>query len=323
MAYKEEFQSNNADLQTILDVINAMPGGTTIEISSFIPTNSGGNTYKSKFNDNNIDLQKLLEMALSLPNSLRITYNANGGTFTNGNTNIVEYTESEGIGTVTKISKTDNVSEDGLTYDTAGYGNNKSVNDIIKIDGSESLEITITYQTESTSYDWVCIYDNTVTPSSSNSSSSISNKLGGTTKTTKTFTVNGDTVQIYFKSDVSVSNYYGYYAIVTGTGKIMIKSVLFGVEEMPTRDGYEFGGWYLDVACSDGKELDLNNTNSNITVYAKWNKSVDAALAAALIDFEYTYNAQDDTVTLISWKGTLNGVPSTEIVIPDDTRIIL
>lgn len=67
MVYKTEFQSNNADLQTILDTINAMSGGTTIETSSFIPADSGGSTYKSKFQDNNIDLQKLLEMALALP----------------------------------------------------------------------------------------------------------------------------------------------------------------------------------------------------------------------------------------------------------------
>lgn len=323
MAYKEEFQSNNAGLQTILSTINSLRGGTTITSSSFVPTNSGKNTYKSKFNDNNIDLQKLLEIALSLPIPITITYNANGGSFINDNVNIVEYAGRESTSTITKISKTDNVSEDGLTYDTAGYGNNKSVNDIIKIDGSESLEITITYETESTDYDWVCIYDGTVTPSSSNYSSSISNRLGGRTKITKTFTVNGDTVQIYFRSDGSVSNFYGYYAVITGASKKMIKSILSGVEEIPSRDGYEFGGWYLDAACSDGKELHLDNITSNTIVYAKWIKGIDEALAMALIDFEYTYNAQDDTVTLISWKGTLNGIPSTEIVIPDDTRIIL
>lgn len=66
MAYKFEFQSNNADLQSILDTINAMPDGTTVETGSFTPTNSGGSTYKSKFQDNNIDLQRILEMVLSL-----------------------------------------------------------------------------------------------------------------------------------------------------------------------------------------------------------------------------------------------------------------
>lgn len=45
-------------------------------------------------------------------------------------------------------------------------------------------------------------------------------------------------------------------------------------------------------------------------------------LATKLIDFEYTDNG-DGTVTLTAWKETLNGVPSTELVIPDDSRIIL
>ena len=67
MAYKSEFQANNADLQSILNTINAMNGGSEVE-STFVPTNSGGDTYKSKFQDNNADLQKILDMVLSLPN---------------------------------------------------------------------------------------------------------------------------------------------------------------------------------------------------------------------------------------------------------------
>lgn len=41
-----------------------------------------------------------------------------------------------------------------------------------------------------------------------------------------------------------------------------------------------------------------------------------------LIDFEYTDNG-NGTYTLTAWKGTLNGVESTELIIPDDSRIIL
>lgn len=44
--------------------------------------------------------------------------------------------------------------------------------------------------------------------------------------------------------------------------------------------------------------------------------------ASLLVDFEYIDNG-DGTVTLTAWKGTLNGVASTELVIPDDSRIIL
>lgn len=40
------------------------------------------------------------------------------------------------------------------------------------------------------------------------------------------------------------------------------------------------------------------------------------------VDFEYTKNS-DGTYTLTAWKGTLNGVASTELVVPDDQRIVL
>lgn len=50
--------------------------------------------------------------------------------------------------------------------------------------------------------------------------------------------------------------------------------------------------------------------------------ALDPELIASLIDFEYTVN-DNGTVTLTAWKQTLNGVPSTEMVIPDDSRIIL
>ena len=45
-------------------------------------------------------------------------------------------------------------------------------------------------------------------------------------------------------------------------------------------------------------------------------------LAIKLIDFYYIENG-DGTATLTEWKDTLNGVPSTECVVPDDSRIIL
>jgi hypothetical protein len=54
VAYKAEFQSNNADLQTILNTVNEMPD--VINQGIFESTDSGSVTYKSKFNDNNIDL---------------------------------------------------------------------------------------------------------------------------------------------------------------------------------------------------------------------------------------------------------------------------
>ena len=42
-----------------------------------------------------------------------------------------------------------------------------------------------------------------------------------------------------------------------------------------------------------------------------------------LIDFNYNYDEATDTYTLTSWKGTTNGVAGTEILVPNDERIII
>lgn len=136
--------------------------------------------------------------------SYTVTYHANGGTFKDGSdTNVVTY--GPATEKVTKTSKTSNVSGDGSSY-SGGYGDNKTLTDKVTIPGAKELKVTITYATESTSYDWVCVYDGKTTPSAYNYSSSVSGKLGGSTKTTKTFTVTGDTAQFFFRSDALISS---------------------------------------------------------------------------------------------------------------------
>ena len=71
-----------------------------------------------------------------------------------------------------------------------------------------SLTVKITYQTESTSYDWIYIYGST-------STSPIGGKIGGTTKATNTLTVPGNYIKIVFRTDSSGNNYYGFRAVVT------------------------------------------------------------------------------------------------------------
>ena len=217
-------------------------------------------------NDGNYLLESCLNFKFS--DFFTVTYDANGGSFESGTTNGITYVKR--MEEITRISKTSNVSDDGLTFDSTGYGNNQVFTDVITISGAENLEVTITYATESATYDWVAIYDGTVTPSASNYSSSISGKLGGKTQTTKTYTLTGDTVQIFFKSDSSVSNYYGYYATVKGTGTST--EILAGEYIEPTHEIEYMAveGWYTDVACTEGNEVDLNTLTSSTTVYAKW-----------------------------------------------------
>ena len=45
-------------------------------------------------------------------------------------------------------------------------------------------------------------------------------------------------------------------------------------------------------------------------------------MATLLKDFEYTKN-EDGTYTLTAWLGTFEGEPSTEIIVPDNEKIIL
>lgn len=114
------------------------------------------------------------------------------------------------------FSHTENLDDAGTGPN--GYGDNKNITQVVTIPGASQLNVTITYQTESTNWDWVCMWEGNYPnyTAASNYSTSKTGKLGGKTKTTKTYAVQGDTVTFGFKSDSSVDNYYGYYAVVTG-----------------------------------------------------------------------------------------------------------
>ena len=97
---------------------------------------------------------------------------------------------------------------------------------------AQSVTITITYQTESTSYDWISFTEGTdyVANSSysatrnylntngeivSTTGTTSSVKFGGSTKQTKTFTVEMLTGSVIFRTDSSSNNYYGAQIIIT------------------------------------------------------------------------------------------------------------
>lgn len=47
---------------------------------------------------------------------------------------------------------------------------------------------------------------------------------------------------------------------------------LLSLPEDPTREGYEFTGWYLDHACDDAWDEAEDIIESDITLYAGWEK---------------------------------------------------
>lgn len=121
----------------------------------------------------------------------------------------IEYKTQTGHPPLTKISKTSNANSH--TERDGGYGDNKSLYDEVTIPGASSINITLSYQTESANYDYVQVCQG----SKSQFNSSVT-KYGGSTLTKKTLTFSGDTVTFYFKSDGSGSNFLGYYAEITG-----------------------------------------------------------------------------------------------------------
>ena len=210
--------------------------------------------------------------ALWKQNKFKVTYDANGGyygTDTSKATNTVTYQKNQFF---PKISKTDNVNKDGTDY-SGGYGNNVNKTEVVTIPCAEKLKVTITYQTESTSYDWVCMWEGAHPEytASNNYSSSKTGRLGFG-KNTKEYTVTGDTVTFGFRSDESNCNYFGYYAVVEGEGiSLAVKN---GTFMQPSHPENLFVGWYKDKACTDGHEFSLEDCESNTTVYAKWKEPV-------------------------------------------------
>ena len=124
----------------------------------------------------------------------------------------------------TKYSHTPNVSDDGTQ--SGNYANNLNLNDVVTLDGADKLHVVLKYAGESVSYDYVCAWQGSQPgyTASNNYSSAISvngtQKFGGGSGTTVEFDVPGDTVTFGYRSDGSgCGNGFGYYAIVTGTGK--------------------------------------------------------------------------------------------------------
>lgn len=132
-------------------------------------------------------------------------------------------------------------------------------------------DVDIKYQTESTSYDWVCIYAN-IEPTDSNYNNSISGKLGGSLAT-KQYHIEGDTMYIYFRSDGSSSNYFGFWADITPTyitppAPHWADTIL----PIPEKEGYTFIGWYQDAELTIPVTSDIILTSAK-QFYAKWERS--------------------------------------------------
>ena len=175
----------------------------------------------------------------------------------------------------TKYSHTPNISDTGVQ--SGDYGNNLNTNEVVTVNGATALHIILTYQTESTNYDWVSLWSGSqpsYTASSNYGSglkcgSNTDGKYGGTTKTTVDCVVDGNTVTFGFRSDGSVTN-YGYYAVVEGYSSFSTSTSV--TYTMPTNDASvmavgEANASYIQdfskIACQ------ARASNDNVTVVDK------------------------------------------------------
>ena len=221
---------------------------------------------------------------LSVPIKTTVAYDATSDT-----ENVTE--------TITKYAHTTNVSDAGRASDT--YANNLDTTHTITIDGATQLTVTIYYDAESTSCDWVTVYqspfnisssnDATVSTTTGNLSGKLSDRNSSRTRNystwnTQTYTVSGDTVKFHFKSDAS-NAYYGYYAIVNGEVSTTVttysKTAISGLYATPnnSNSNLAFVGWtenqdgngtiYTDESEVSTK-LPYVNGDPTVTLYAVW-----------------------------------------------------
>ena len=165
---------------------------------------------------------------------------------------------------------TDNLSSREQTSYSA-YGDNVRKTFKYSDPNISGYDVDIKYQTESTNYDWVCIYAN-VEPTDSNYNNSISGKLGGSLAT-KQYHIEGSTMYIYFRSEGSASSYFGFWADITPTyitppAPHWADTIL----PIPEKEGYTFIGWYQDAELTIPVTSDIILTSAK-QFYAKWERS--------------------------------------------------
>ena len=165
---------------------------------------------------------------------------------------------------------TDNLSSREQTSYNA-YGDNVRKTFKYSDPNISGYDVDIKYQTESTNYDWVCIYAN-VEPTDSNYNNSISGKLGGSLAT-KQYHIEGDTMYIYFRSDGSSSSYFGFWADITPTYITPpVPHWADTILPIPEKEGYAFIGWYQDAELTIPVTSDIILTSAK-QFYAKWERS--------------------------------------------------
>ena len=243
-----------------------------------------------------------------------ITFNADNGTFNDGSTeNKIIYGEAT-TGTVTKSSHTDSYSDDGTQI--GWYRNYETKTEVVTIEGATELAITVNYNTEGNTHDWISIFSGNhpeYTAYDNYSSADIVKRLGGGYGSIKTadYTVKGDSVTFAWRTDESTSGFSGYYATVVG--ETVIYPIVSGSYEQPTPTNpkQRFRGW---TTTKGSTTIEYKADGSDIP------KDQELILYAVYSDTtwmeDWVYELTDDYIWLHAYIGseTTYTVPSSAMI---------
>ena len=130
-----------------------------------------------------------------------------------GLTNAIRYIDGSGISNGVRVAHTVTYNDGGQKI-SSNYGNNVAWTKVLSVPGASSLKVFYHCQTESTSYDWGCIWQgNYPSYTADNYSSSVTGKLGGTTAINSSITITGSVCTVAFKSDTSSDAFDGLYVL--------------------------------------------------------------------------------------------------------------
>jgi hypothetical protein len=318
----------------------------TTTYAAYISKTQPADTYSGQV------IYTLVHPSSTVAGKLNVNFDGNGLTFPNGkSTNLVAYeaTETETTGEVTKVSR--NVYTEEGEY--GGYSA-KSGNDVVTIDGAESLHITVTYGVPQNAggppsdlYIWAGNHpdytnaDNTTSLTSCGTKNATDGAFKSTgsagSQVTMECDITGDSVTFYDYSQYDVST--GYYAVITGQGTITSyeKTATSGTYQIPTTRTNQdvFLGWSTNPNANADAEEPLytneadfianapyTNIDNTITLYAVWGKTFNAAYADAnKSQLSGHYKMQDGTEELC--KEIYVGATATLIDSRDNTTYMV
>ena len=299
----------------------------TTTYAAYISKTQAADTYSGQV------IYTLVHPSSAVAGKLNVNFDGNGLTFPNGkSTNLVAYeaTETETTGTVTKKSYTGSYNEEG---GFANYGV-PAGNKVVTIDGAESIHIAVTYGAPQNNggppsdlyifagnhpdYTNSNSVDGLASCGSTNSVNGVFSSMGSSgSQVTMECDIASDSVTFYdYSANTNNTASMGYYAVITGQGTITSynKTATSGTYQTPsTRAGQDvFLGWSTNPNANAEAEDPLYaneadfianapylNIDGNVTMYAVWGKTFNAAYADAnKSQLSGHYKMQDGTEEL-------------------------